>query len=41
MPSATVSLRLTADECRTLALRADREQRTLFHIVRLLLRQLL
>ena len=41
MLSATVSFRLTEDECRTLALRADREQRTVSQLVRLLLRSVL
>ena len=41
MLSATVSFRLTDDECRTLALRADREQRTVSQLVRLLLRDVL
>jgi hypothetical protein len=33
--TATLSFRLTEDECRTLALRADREQRTLSQLVRI------
>jgi hypothetical protein len=41
MLTATVSFRLTDDECRTLALRADREQRTISQLVRLLLRNVL
>ena len=36
MPSATVSFRLTEEEWRTLALRADREQHTVSQLVRLL-----
>jgi hypothetical protein len=38
MLTATVSFRLTDDEWRTLELRADREQRTVSQLVRLLLR---
>jgi hypothetical protein len=41
MLTATVSFRLTDDEWRTLALRADREQRTVSQLVRLLLRTVL
>jgi hypothetical protein len=39
--TATVSFRLTEDERRTLELRADREQRTVSQLVRLLLRHVL
>lgn len=39
--AATISFRLTEEECRTLAVRADREQRTLSQLVRLLLRNVL
>ena len=38
MLTASVSCRVTEDESRTLALRADREQRTVSQLVRLLLR---
>jgi hypothetical protein len=38
MLSATVSFPLTSDECRTLALRAEREHRTVSQLVRLLFR---
>ena len=41
MLTAAVSFRLTEDERRTLALRADREQRTIPQLVRLLLRHVL
>ena len=41
MLTATVSFRLTDDECRTLALRAGREQRTVSQLVRLLPRNVL
>jgi hypothetical protein len=36
--TATISFRLTDNECYALAVRADREQRTLSQLVRLLLR---
>jgi hypothetical protein len=39
--AATVSFRLTDEECRVLALRADSEQRTVSLLVRLLLRDVL
>jgi hypothetical protein len=37
----TISFRLTDDECRTLALRADREQRTVSQLARPSLRDVL
>lgn len=39
--TATISVRLTEDECRTLAVCPDREQRTVSQLVRLLLRNVL
>lgn len=41
MLTATISFRLTEAECRTLAVRADREQRTVSQLVRILLRNVL
>jgi hypothetical protein len=41
MLTATISFRLTEDECRTLAGRADREHRTVSQLVRILLRDVL
>jgi hypothetical protein len=41
MLSATISFRLSEEECRTLLLRADREQRTVSQLCRLLLRNVL
>jgi len=41
MLSATVSFRLTDEECRVLALRADHERRSVSQLVRLLLRYVL
>ena len=41
MLTETISFRLTDDESRILAVRADREQRTVSQLVRLLLRSAL
>jgi hypothetical protein len=41
MLTATVSFRLSEEECRTLNIRADREDRTVSNLVRLLLRGVL
>jgi hypothetical protein len=41
MLTQTLSFRLTDDECRALVVRAEREQRTVSQLVRVLLRDVL